>query len=397
MNAKSRQANVSPLKSVTSAMLSRVQVDQLGEIGLRVQLILLDQVRPNPVQPRRVFPEPFYQRFNSSNLTPSQVLREFIEYVKSVARKNGRPFTNPSDLLDDPDKDVVNDHTEWTPEEIVLYDLTVLAMTIRDDGQVNPLTVVDITKGVVPAFEIETGERRFWATCLLRDFIPGYESDGTIPCIVVPAERASVFRQARENTARTGLSAVAMARQAALLLLYVHDYEIPNSVVTYDFYRQALELDLRKKREHMGDVLSAMGGIDKARFSQYKALLQLSDDALELADRHNIDEFRLRWLLKLPKEDQLHMVEQIITRHLTGRQIQDILDPAQENETSADSENVLKEVKRFLKSIKILTGSHQGEFVRRLMIEEENPKTAIALIESTINFLIQAKNQMPKE
>jgi len=32
-----------------------------------------------------------------------------------------------------------------------------------------------------------------------------------------------------------------------------------------------------------------MGGVSKMRFSQLKALLNLSDEALELADRHNLD------------------------------------------------------------------------------------------------------------
>ena len=41
-----------------------------------------------------------------------------------------------------------------------------------------------------------------------------------------------------------------MARQAALLLLTVHGYEIPIHAVNNDFYRQALELDLRGKREY---------------------------------------------------------------------------------------------------------------------------------------------------
>lgn len=80
-----------------------------------------------------------------------------------------------------------------------------------------------------------------------------------IPCIIIPAERSSVFRQAKENTVRTGLSAIAMARQAALLLLTVYGYEIPTQVVSNDFYRQALELDLRGKREYT----ESMGGIDK--------------------------------------------------------------------------------------------------------------------------------------
>src|SRR5690606_14133638 len=100
-----------------------------------------------------------------------------------------------------------------------------------------------------------TGERRYWATWLLRDFIPGYTGDGMIPCILIPAESYSPFRQAKENTARTGLSAIAMARQAALLLLTVHGYELPASSVTNDFYRQALDLDLRNKREHTAEIL----------------------------------------------------------------------------------------------------------------------------------------------
>ena len=64
-----------------------------------------------------------------------------------------------------------------------------------------------------------------------------------------------------------------------------------------DFYRQALDLDLRGKREYTDAILSAMGGIEKAHFSHIKALLQLSDEALELADRHGIDEKKLRYVV----------------------------------------------------------------------------------------------------
>ena len=169
---------------------------------------------------------------------------------------------------------------------------STLAITIRDDGQVNPLTVVDVSQGVTRLFRIETGERRYWATWLLRDFIPNYTGDGMIPCIIIPANRSSVFRQAKENTARSGLTAVALARQAALLLLTVHGYEIPAYAVGNDFYRHALELDLRAKREYTDAILSAMGGIKRSQFSHIKSLLKLSDEALELADRHDIEEYK---------------------------------------------------------------------------------------------------------
>jgi hypothetical protein len=127
--------------------------------------------------------------------------------------------------------------------------LVTLAITIRDDGQVNPVTLVDATEGVTRQYRIETGERRYWASWLLRDFIPSYTGDGMIPCIIISAQQASPFRQAKENTARSGLTAVAMARQAALLLLTVHGYEIPASAVTNDFYRESLDLSLQSKQE----------------------------------------------------------------------------------------------------------------------------------------------------
>ena len=71
-------------------------------------------------------------------------------------------------------------------------------------------------------------------------------------------------------------------------MLTVHGYEIPLHALDNDFYRQALELDLRGKREYTEAILNAMGGIDKARFSRYKSLQNLSDEAIELANSHNI-------------------------------------------------------------------------------------------------------------
>jgi len=244
--------------SAASALLNSVTADMLGGYGdpeslahdnsLRVERILLDLVRPNPLQARRVLPDRVYQDFHAERVTPTQALREVVKLAKISARQNGRPFDNVLDLLGNPDDDNATEPSALTPIEQFLRDLTNLAVTIRDDGQVNPLTVVDASDGGIQKFRIETGERRYWATWLLKDFIPGYQGDGMIPCIIIPQEQESPFRQAKENTTRSGLNAVAMARQIALLLLYVHGYEMPTGPVPMDFYRQALELDLRGKR-----------------------------------------------------------------------------------------------------------------------------------------------------
>ena len=380
------------LANFNGEMLGEDFAQQFEDNTVRVERILLDMVRPDPLQPRRVLPDRVYQAFHNDQLTPSQALREMTQTAQVAARQNGRPFSNLLELLPDPERDDESG-TQLTPEEAFLRDLVNLAVTIRDDGQVNPLTVVDVTEGVTRLYRIETGERRYWATWLLRDFIPGYEGDGMIPCIVVPHESASAFRQAKENTARSGLSAIAMARQAALLLLFVHGYEMPDGPVPPDFYRQALDLDLRGKREYTEAILSAMGGINKSRFSQLKALLQLDDEALELADRNNIDEFRLRPILQLPSDAQVEMIQHTLQFGLTGRQVRDICD-RDLSDSAVESEVMPSHVKGFVKSMRKISEDDEDDFVRSILDTEQSATIATARIDSMISFLMRVKSRI---
>jgi hypothetical protein len=184
------------LTSITPDMLGDGFSEALADNSIRVERFLLDMIRPDPVQPRRVLPEQIHRKFHDNRLTPTQALRELVQLAQVSARQNGRPFSNVLELL--PDADSENEESgKLSPEEETLTDLVNLAVTIRDDGQVNPLTVVDMTEGVTRLYRIETGERRYWATWILRDFIPGYEHDGMIDCIIVPAEKSSIFRQAK--------------------------------------------------------------------------------------------------------------------------------------------------------------------------------------------------------
>jgi len=299
-------------------------MQNLRDHGLRVERISISLIRPDAAQPRRVLPEAIHHSFHSQEITPVQALKQYIEKVRIIARQKGRPFENLLDLLisaEDAKEDV-----NLTPPECDLRDLTNLAVTLRQDGQVNPLTIVDRTEGVMPSYIIETGERRYWANYIDQEFIPGYGGDGTVPCIIILPNDASVFRQAKENTSRAGLNAIGMARQVALLLLAVHGIHPPVGVVSHDFYRQALDFDLRGKREYTSDILSAMGGISRNRLSQYKALLALSDDALEIADRHSLDEKQLRYILKLPIDIQAEALRQVIHHNLDANQIKRMIE-----------------------------------------------------------------------
>ncbi len=292
-----------------------------------ISRILLERVRPDPVQPRRVLPDELHLQFHTERITPINALREIVRIAKIAARQKGRPFENLLDLLGNPEEEEV-DTSDFSPEERLLHELVTLAISIRDDGQVNPITVVEVAHNGYPSYRIETGERRYWASYILNEFIPGYSGDRMIDCVVIPPERYSPFRQARENSAREGLSAIAMARQAALLVIAVNQSPIPDQAVNNDFYRRSLEM--RIPREYADLVYNAMGGIGKKRFSQIKNLLRLSDEAMELSDRHNVEEGKLRHVLPLPQPEHLEVVHQIITYNLTVSQVKELCESVPE-------------------------------------------------------------------
>ena len=384
------------LASVTSDLLTDTP-QAFVDSAIRVERILLEMVRPDPVQPRRVLPEPIHLAFHNNRATPTQALRELVQTVQIAARQRGRPFNSVLELLPNADDEREEEtSTVLSPEETLLRDLVNLAMTIRDDGQVNPLTVVDVSQGVTRLFRIETGERRYWATWLLRDFISGYTGDGMIPCIVIPAARSSVFRQAKENTARSGLTAVALARQAALLLLTVHGYEIPAYAVSNDFFRQALDLDLRARREYTDLILSAMGGMERTQFSRIKNLLRLSDEALELADRHAIEEFKLRYVVATPLEYHGEIVRQIIDFKLSAKQVREVCEgdnAIQEKDVDDVSPSAIK----MAKATQAISATTPQELARALMRQEGDAAIARARLQAMRKLLSEAERYLTGE
>jgi len=171
-----------------------------------------------------------------------------------------------------------------------------------------------------------------------------------------------------------------MARQAALLLLYVHGYEIPTYPVTNDFYRQALDLTLRGKREFTSAILAAMGGITRQQFSRFKILLKLSDEALDLADRHNLEEGLLRYVTNLEVEDHAEVIRHIVKFGLTVRQVQEMCIPRvdEEEEPTTQSKHFLQ----IIKFIRNLQTTNPEDFAKALLSEETDNGVARARIQS---------------
>jgi hypothetical protein len=122
----------------------------------------------------------------------------------------------------------------------------------------------------------------------------------------------------------------------------------------------------------------------------------LSDEAFELADRHDVDEFRLRPILRLAPEVQAEMVQHILRFNLTGRQVEEICEKGLGDSNKA-SETTPPQVRRFVKSMKRIDDNDEAEFLQGLLTEEKTVTMARARIDTTIAFLQRVKNQLPAE
>jgi hypothetical protein len=68
------------LASVTADMLDGgPQLFQ--DNSRRVERILLEMVRPDPVQPRHVLPEQIHIAFHNQRLTPTQALKQLVQLM----------------------------------------------------------------------------------------------------------------------------------------------------------------------------------------------------------------------------------------------------------------------------------------------------------------------------
>lgn len=294
--------------------------------GVKVVDIVLDRIRPDPAQPRRVLPEVIRTEFLAGHINARQALERWEALVAEEATRLGRPRPDWKSLLDrNPDDRDVEDLSvdppgQPGPEEDLLRSIVATAATIRHGGQVSPITVVEMDGGSY--YRIETGERRYWAHHWLNNWLAdGFDQ---IQCIVV--EHGSPWRQAAENTSREGLSAMALARQAATLLLDLHgirpDYSAP---IPNDWYRQAL--NFRVPRGEGEALRAALGGIERAQFSRIQALLRLPDPVWEMADRFRLEEKRLRPVLKVPDETlQVKLVRMIVEQNLTAERVQRLVE-----------------------------------------------------------------------
>lgn len=199
------------LRDVDEAIFGSLNLPELQH--LTATSMSITNIRPHLAQPRRVLPTRIRKIWNGD---VAQLGGVFDLWADEVAQERGQTFDARMYLnyvmLSD-EFEAKDDHAEpHGPLEASFLDLLELAISIKDQGLMNPITVAAQGK----LYTVETGERRWFAYHLLYHYT-GDKKFATIPARIVP--QVDVWRQATENTARQNLNAIGRARQLAILIM----------------------------------------------------------------------------------------------------------------------------------------------------------------------------------
>lgn len=195
-----------------------------------------------------------------------------------------------------------------------------MADTFDEHGQIKAITGSFVpTEQETYIFQIETGERRFWAACL--QFVKRKESKEPMLRVEV-IDQPTRYRQVIENRHAEPPTAVAQSREiAALLLEDAGTVPDPGLADPYDYFRQAL----KGRRPHKTwPRLETMMQLSRRRMSQLLDILRLPTPLLEQADLYNLPERVLREVLARPENEWEELINVAIEESLTADQIAEL-------------------------------------------------------------------------
>ena len=237
----------------------------------RIEPLRPRQMLPDRFQPRRLLPDGIRRRFFDLDIDCYQAASEWLAMAK--------------------------DDEGW---RIRVQELLDMGSSFEEQGQILPITGTWAPRqdgGFV--FKIETGERRFWAACLLAVKMKAKEEpELRVEVISNPTRQ----RQVLENRHAQNPSAVGQACEVAALMLEEMGIEPdPDLEDEFEYFKQVL-----KKRAPRGlwPKLEPLMQYSTRRMQQLLAVLQMPSPLLEFADRHRIPERILREVLALPNEQR---------------------------------------------------------------------------------------------
>jgi hypothetical protein len=236
----------------------------------RVVSIPLSQIIPDRFQPRPILPPDLKKLFFSNQEDCYLVARRWLDW----ALKNPAIAAQVDKLIE-------------------------MGATFDQHGQIKPATGcwIQIDGGTI--FQLETGERRFWAAALTAAR-SGYEEEPHLE--VREIANPSRERQIIENQHAEPPSAVGRAREIAALILGSLDIHPGEDIVDdFDYFRKALEI--KRMPQGLWSEIELIMGIRRPQMVRLLNLLVLPSELLAQADLYRIPERVLREIIVRP-EDQ---------------------------------------------------------------------------------------------
>ena len=271
-----------PAKLVNPGMVSKpAQVE-------RIERLKPSQMIPDRFQPRRLLPSAIRPSFFAGQITCYQAAEGWLRMAAQ-----------------DPAYKAEIDR------------LLMMGGSFEEHGQIKP-----VTGSWVPApdgsyiFQIETGERRFWAACLRR---VSEKLDAEPLLRVEVVDKPTRQRQVLENRHAETPSAVAQACEVAALILAERGTQPETSAKDeFDYFRKARE---DRMPAGLWEKLMPVMQLTRPRMVQLLNILQLPTPLLELADRYRLPERVLREVLALPEGQWESMLRLSIQNSLTSDDI----------------------------------------------------------------------------
>jgi hypothetical protein len=257
----------------------------------RIERLHPSQMLPDRFQPRRLLPPSLRQAFYSGKINCYQAALDWLEMAKS-------------------DSGI---HAE-------VERLLAMGSSFGEHGQIKSITGSWSTNAAGEyVFQIETGERRFWAACLQ------YASSGAgeEPLLRVEVvNRPTRQRQVLENRHAEPPSAVEQSCEVASLILAELGIAPESDVADdYDFFRLA-----RTQRMPAGlwERIMPIMQLTRPRMVQLLNILQFPSPLLDQADRYRLSERVLREVLATPREQWERMIKLAIQNQLTSDEVAEI-------------------------------------------------------------------------
>jgi hypothetical protein len=254
----------------------------------RIERLAPSQMLPDRFQPRRLLPPSIRTDFFSGSIDCYQAAGLWLDMAKSDSA---------------------------TKSEVER--LLAMGESFDEHGQIKPITG-SWREGSAGnyVFQIETGERRFWAACLKK---AKYRSPEEPLLRVEVVENPTRQRQVLENRHAEPPSAVEQACEIASLIL--SELGLLPTEETYDEYEYFRLVRNQRMPTGLWEKITPIMQLTRPRMVQLLNILQLSSPLLDLADRYRLPERVLREILAAPKPQWERLIQLSIQSQLTSDEV----------------------------------------------------------------------------